>query len=109
MSSGFNDVYAREEKIETDVLVISGGMAGVFAAVKAREKGLDVTMAVKGAVGTSGMTSFANTFIVFDEIRGHRKEDWIEKFRKSGEYLVNLDYLEMLLDDSKARWEDLIS
>jgi succinate dehydrogenase/fumarate reductase flavoprotein subunit len=110
MRSGFsNKVYAHDEMIKTDVLVIGGGMAGVFASVKASEKGLDVTVAVKGAVGTSGMTPFANTFIVFDETQGHRKEDWIEKFRKSGEHMVNLDYLEMLLDDSKARWEDLLS
>jgi succinate dehydrogenase/fumarate reductase flavoprotein subunit len=93
----------------TDVLVIGGGMAGVFAAIKAREKGLDVTIAVKGAIGSSGLTPFANTFMVFDETRGHKKEDWIAGFRKTGEYMVNLDYLEMFLDDSKARWEDLES
>lgn len=95
--------------IITDVLVIGGGMAGVFAAVKASEKGLDVTIAVKGAIGSSGMTPFANTFMVFDESRGHHMEDWIEKFRKSSEYMVNLDYLEMFLNDSKARWDDLVS
>jgi succinate dehydrogenase/fumarate reductase flavoprotein subunit len=101
--------HIRYNKIVTDVLVIGGGMAGVFAAIKAAERGLDVTMAVKGAIGSSGMTPFANTFMVFDETRGHIREDWIEKFRKSSEYMVNLDYLEMLLDDSKARWEDLVT
>jgi succinate dehydrogenase/fumarate reductase flavoprotein subunit len=101
--------HMAQDEIETDVLVIGGGMAGVFAAVKAREKGLDVTIAVKGAIGTSGMTPFANTFMVFDETRGHNWEDWIERFRKSSEYMVNLDYLEMFLYDSKARWDDLVS
>jgi succinate dehydrogenase/fumarate reductase flavoprotein subunit len=98
-----------QDEIETDVLVIGGGMAGIFAAIKAKEKGLDVTMTVKGAIGSSGMTPFANTFMVFAETRGHQREEWIEKFRKSGEYMVNLDYLDMFLDDSKARWEDLVS
>ena len=98
-----------QDDIETDVLVIGGGMAGIFAAIKAKEKDLDVTLVVKGAVGSSGMTPFANTFMVFDETRGHKREDWIQKFRKSSEYMVNLDYLEMLLDDSRARWEDLVS
>jgi anaerobic glycerol-3-phosphate dehydrogenase len=31
-----------ERRIDTDVLVIGGGMAGMFAAIKAKELGLDV-------------------------------------------------------------------
>ena len=109
-NSGSKPMYlVTQDSIETDVLLIGGGMAGIFAAVNAKEKDLDVTMVVKGAVGSSGMTPFANTFMVFDETRGHQREDWIQKFRKSSEYMVNLDYLEMLLDDSKSRWEDLAS
>jgi succinate dehydrogenase/fumarate reductase flavoprotein subunit len=33
-----------ERYITTDVLVIGGGMAGMFAAIKAKEQGLDVTL-----------------------------------------------------------------
>jgi len=32
-----------ENVVETDVLVIGGGMAGCFAAIKAKEQGLNVT------------------------------------------------------------------
>lgn len=32
------------DEIETDVLVIGGGFAGIFAAMKAREKGVDVAV-----------------------------------------------------------------
>ncbi len=93
----------------TDVLVIGGGMAGVFAGIKAKEEELDVIMAVKGAAGSSGMTPFANTFMVFDESRGHREQAWIEKFQKSSEYMLNMDYMDMFLKDSLARWNDLES
>lgn len=33
-----------EHMVETDILVIGGGMAGCFAAVKAKEQGLYVTL-----------------------------------------------------------------
>jgi len=36
-----------ETVIETDVLVIGGGMAACFAAVKAREQGVNVTLVSK--------------------------------------------------------------
>ena len=38
----------KEEVIETDVLVVGGGSAGTFAALKAKEQGVDVTMAING-------------------------------------------------------------
>jgi len=43
-----------QEVIKTDVLVIGGGIAGVFAAIKAKEQGVDVTIADKGTVGNQG-------------------------------------------------------
>jgi succinate dehydrogenase/fumarate reductase flavoprotein subunit len=39
-----------ETVIETDVLVIGGGIAACFAAVKAREQGVDVTLVSKGNI-----------------------------------------------------------
>ena len=58
---------AGQKRITTDVLVIGGGMAGTFAAVKAREKGLNVVLADKGTVGKSGCTPWARGFVVFDK------------------------------------------
>jgi succinate dehydrogenase/fumarate reductase flavoprotein subunit len=40
--------------IETDVLIIGGGVAGCVAAVKAREHGVDVTLVDKAAIKRSG-------------------------------------------------------
>jgi len=40
-------------------------LAGCFAAVKAKEKGLNVTLVDKGYVGKSGCTPWAGTFVVF--------------------------------------------
>lgn len=51
---------------EADVLVIGGGMAGLFAAVKAHDAGAKALMVVKGRLGTSGQTPFAKGMFVYD-------------------------------------------
>ena len=43
-----------DEVIETDVLVIGGGVAGCVAAIKAREHGAEVTILEKAAIKRSG-------------------------------------------------------
>jgi len=47
-----------DKVIETDVLVIGGGVAGCVAAVKASEYGVDVTVLEKAAIRRSGGGSF---------------------------------------------------
>lgn len=48
-----------EAKIETDVLVIGGGLAGTWAAAAAARQGARVIIAEKGYCGTSGVTATA--------------------------------------------------
>jgi succinate dehydrogenase/fumarate reductase flavoprotein subunit len=45
--------------LETDVLVIGGGMAAAWAAISATREGAAVTLVDKGYVGTSGVTATA--------------------------------------------------
>ncbi|SFS38711.1 FAD-dependent oxidoreductase [Lutibacter maritimus] len=54
------------DKIKTDVLVIGGGMAGLFAAVKAHDAGAKVLMVSKGRLGASGQTPFAKGIFTYD-------------------------------------------
>lgn len=44
----------QEETIESDVLVLGGGLSGCFAAIAAARKGLSVTLVEKGAAERSG-------------------------------------------------------
>ena len=53
--------------LQTDVLVIGGGMAGLFAAVKAHDAGARVMVLSKGRLGSSGQTPFAKGIFAFDE------------------------------------------
>ncbi|TWB34618.1 FAD-dependent oxidoreductase [Nitrospirillum pindoramense] len=45
--------------LETDVLIIGGGLAGCWAAIAAAEAGAEVVLADKGYCGTSGVTATA--------------------------------------------------
>ena len=61
-----------EKNIETDILVIGGGIAGCFAAIKAREQGLNVAIVDKAYAGKSGSSIMASGFwSVFNQEWGH--------------------------------------
>jgi succinate dehydrogenase/fumarate reductase flavoprotein subunit len=98
-----------EKVIETDVLVIGGGLAGCFAAVKAKEQGVDVTLVSKGNIGRSGQTPWADGTFVFNPDWGHKLEELTERAHTRGEYINNRDWTERVMKDSYARFQDLVS
>lgn len=100
---------SQENLIETDVLVIGGGMAGCFAAIKARERGLDVTLVDKGYVSKSGQTPFAGSFAVYHSEWGHDLDAWMNKINTVGEYVNNRLWTELVFKDSYDRYRDLVS
>src|SRR4030042_5325173 len=99
-----------ENEIKTDVLVIGGGMAGLFAAIKAREEGADVALVEKGYVGKSGSVFFAEGFYsIFNPKWGHNLKDWVAQISKTGEYMNNPEWTEVTLKDSYERYQDFLS
>ncbi|MDX2446164.1 MAG: FAD-binding protein, partial [Desulfobacterales bacterium] len=54
------------EENETDILVIGGGIAGMFAAVKGHDAGAKVMLVSKGRLGSSGQTPFAKGIFAYD-------------------------------------------
>lgn len=56
----------RDKKRQADVLVIGGGMAALFAAVKAHDAGAGVMVVSKGRLGASGQTPFAKGIFAYD-------------------------------------------
>ncbi len=96
-----------ENVVETDVLVIGGGLAGCFAAIKAKEQGVDVVLVDKGYVSKSGETPFAGDTAVFNPEWGHNLDAWMEQVNTIGEYINNREWNEIVFRESYARYQDL--
>jgi len=96
-----------ETVIETDVLVIGGGMAGCFAAIKAKEPGVSVTLVDKGYCGKSGQSPFAGCFAVFNPEWGDALDGWLNQVTTVGEYINNREWTEIVFKESYARYQDL--
>jgi len=87
--------------VKTDVLVVGGGMAGVFAAVKAHDAGAHVIMVDKGSVGKSGQTPFARGIFRYDEkTASMTKAEFLKKTADASEYMNNPVYTKLMLDHS---------
>ncbi len=100
-------VEIQQERIQTDVLVVGGGIAGCFAAIKAKEAGANVILVDKGTVGKAGQTPHTNTFAAFDPER-HDLEKWMEVCNTTGDYMNDRDWSRIVYTESTARWADLV-
>ncbi len=99
----------KQETIETDVLVIGGGIAGVFAAIKAKEAGVDVTLVDKGTVGKSGLSPWFAVYNVFDRSADVTEAQFVDMCVGMSGNLAHRDYIEMFIEDSMDRYNELVS
>lgn len=87
----------KEERIQTDVLCIGGGIAGLMAAIRAAEMGANVVVAEKGNVEYSGCGRMGNdhfeTYI--PKMHGSDKDAWIEELLRTakGEIMIGKNLL----------------
>ena len=95
--------------MEADVLVIGGGIAGCFAAIKASEQGAKVILVDKGFAGKSGQTPYARGFMAFNPEWGHKLDAWMNYINKTSEYVNNRTWTEITITESYARYQDLVS
>lgn len=97
------------DEVDTDVLIIGGGISATFAAVKAAAQGVKVTLVDKGYVGRSGLTPYFNGFAYYDPNNpdSTTPEAWHHGFMWATESISRKDYIDMFLEDSKARWDDI--
>jgi succinate dehydrogenase/fumarate reductase flavoprotein subunit len=93
---------------ETDVLVIGGGMAGLFAAVKAHDAGAKVMIVSKGRVGSSGQTPFAKGIFAFDPDSSKISlDEFVDKVSRSALGTNNSVYTRQMAAHSLARVNEL--
>jgi succinate dehydrogenase / fumarate reductase, flavoprotein subunit len=98
------------QTISTDLLIIGGGAAGCFAALKAREAGVQEILIVdKGHVGKSGCATFgAGSFKGF--IPGEDPyEIWFGKAVEAGCFMNDQDWTQVHLNEVYERVKELES
>lgn len=83
-----------------DVLVIGGGPAGTWAALKAAETGAQVVLADKGYCGTSGPTAAAGTGVWFVPPDAAAREKAIAHREALGGYLHDRRWAHRVLDQT---------
>lgn len=94
---------------KTDVLIIGGGMAGCFAALKACANDVDVLLVEKGYVSSSGQSCYADSFAVFNEEWGDNLDGWMHQANSGGDYLNIRDWTEAVFKESHDRYQDMRS
>ena len=103
-------IEPKEIIVETDVLIIGGGMAGMFAAIKAREDGAKVTVVDRGYIGRAGASAFNDGhYTVFNPDWGAKLEVWQRFNAVNGEYMNNPQWTEATILDSWERLQDMLS
>lgn len=93
--------------VQTEVLVIGGGIAGLMAAIKARENNVEVLLVDKAKASRSGASPLAaGAWSLFvpeeDDI-----DAWIEEYLRVGEYLADQHWAEVSIQHTAERQADL--
>ncbi len=100
---------SKSEVINTDVLVLGGGIAGCFAAIKARQSGLDVVMVDKGNLGRSG-DSFQMSGVLY--YYDPEKDDYDTLYREcveASQWLADQQRLDGMITETTEHIRDLDS
>ncbi|MGB3225855.1 MAG: FAD-binding protein, partial [Desulforhopalus sp.] len=93
---------------EADVLVIGGGIAGLFAAVKAHDAGSKVMLVSKGRLGSSGQTPFAKGIFAFDPSTAKMSlDEYVAAVSRSAIGTNNPVYTRQTAEHSLARVSEL--
>ncbi|WLD93704.1 L-aspartate oxidase [Alkalihalobacillus sp. AL-G] len=90
-------------KLETDVLVIGGGSAGLIAALEAEKQGVDVTVVCKQKAGKSGNTivsGSAFSVVVPEEGNPDSEEVYYQDLIRSGKGINQRDLTRLLAKES---------
>lgn len=90
---------------QTDVLVVGGGLAGCWAAIRASELTPNVTLVDKAIVARSGITLYCHDML--GPMPEEETEGWLKDAVEHAEYMSDQRYAEDLLREQTARIRQL--
>jgi len=101
-------VTISEQVLTTDVLVIGAGIAGSFAAIRARELGAEVIIAEQGVSGFVGRsttgTNIMRVVLPEDDLDAAVRGTVLQT-----DYMVDQEYCEEAIGETYERFQELIS
>jgi succinate dehydrogenase/fumarate reductase flavoprotein subunit len=98
-----------DETLRTDILVLGGGIAGCFAAIRARESGLDVVLVDKGHLGRSGTSyQMSGVMTCFDPERDNH-DLWYRECVETSEWMADQDCLSGMIPETFERVREMES
>ncbi|MDP2917701.1 MAG: FAD-binding protein [Dehalococcoidia bacterium] len=95
------------ESISTEVLVLGGGIAGCFAAIKAREAGLDVTLVDKGYVGRGGESHQMSGVLTCFDPEQDNYDAWFRECVEASQWVADQHRLDGMIYETRERIRDL--
>ncbi len=96
------------QRLKCDVLVIGGGLAGAWAALRARQGAEKVVLAELRKTGRCGMSAFSGANILAP-LGGDDLSRWRKEVVERGEYMPDQDWVDAVLSDQEARLKDMAS
>jgi succinate dehydrogenase/fumarate reductase flavoprotein subunit len=94
-------------ELTTDVLVVGGGPAATWAALKAAQEGASVVLADKGYCGTSGATASVGTGVWYVPPEDAAREAAMASREALGGYLADRRWMARVLDETYERINEL--
>jgi succinate dehydrogenase/fumarate reductase flavoprotein subunit len=95
------------KKVETDVLVVGGGAAGMRAALAARDLGAKVVLVDKGLVGRSGMSGTLPYWNIPAPVLPEDEKGYFEDLMRASHGLADSRLLRILVSEAKDRVSEL--
>ncbi len=90
--------FSSSLRLEADVLIIGGGLAGCWAAITAAQTGARVIVAEKGYCGTAGVAASAGPGHWFIPPDGTLRRDAIARRLETAQGLGDADWMETIID-----------
>ncbi len=90
---------------ETDVLVVGGGLAGLWAAIRAKDMAPRVTLAEKGKVSRSGASVFCHSTRA--PLPENQFDVWLKETVERSGYLADQKLAEIIILENNKRIRDM--